>query len=261
MTKAYVPFSFSLSKDAADYKLLVIQQLKVRGNGRPPEPPRDVQAQPGSRGALLTWKLPVSGADWIRGWKVYKDTESQLVQEIHDPGQRQLYVALTSGATPPITNLFVSSITAAGAESVKVVVKASAIAEVGAPAVPSPPPGYADEKYGGGCVLEGTSIVALGNQKFTVEKLPESHWVRIVLVDKRELTCTLNHPLFDAVTGKVEAWRVRVGRWLITDTGEAKVAQVKKVTADGVKLKVSMDSGHLFFANGFLSHNLKKFGG
>ena len=148
MTKAFLPFSFSLSKPDADQRDLIIQQLKVRGNGRPPDPPRDLQAQPGSRGTLLTWKLP-QDSQWIRGWRVYKDTESNLLQEIHDPGQRQLFVALSSGEVPPVTNLFVSSISAAGAESAKVVIKAVALSEIGAPIIPPRPPGYGDEDAGG----------------------------------------------------------------------------------------------------------------
>lgn len=147
--KSYIPFSFSLGKDDADQRMLITQQLKSRGNGRAPEAPRDVQAQAGSRGALLTWKLPATGGNWIRGYRIYKDTESNLYQEIQDPGTRQLYVALSSGATPPVTNFFVSAISAAGAESPKTQVKAVALAEAGAPEIPAVPPGYAKESAGG----------------------------------------------------------------------------------------------------------------
>lgn len=147
--KSFIPWSFSLGKEDADQRLLIEQQLKTRGNSRTPDPPRDVFSQPASRGALLTWKLPESGGEWIRGWRVYKNTESNLHSEIQDRGRRQLYVALSSGETPPVTNFFVSSISAAGAESVKVQVKAVAIAEVGAPDIPGPPPGYTGEGAGG----------------------------------------------------------------------------------------------------------------
>jgi hypothetical protein len=147
--KAFVPFSFGLGKANADYKALVIQQLKVRGSSQAPGAPRDVQATAGSRGALLTWKLPETNSDVIRGYRVYRDTESNLHATIDDSGIRQLYVTLTSGATPPVTNFFVSAISASGAESQKVPVQAVAIAEAGAPAVPAPPPGYTNENSGG----------------------------------------------------------------------------------------------------------------
>lgn len=130
--------------------MLVTQQLVNRGNGRPPYPPRDIQAQPGSRGALLTWKLPVTGGEWIRGFRIYKDTESNLYSEIQDPGNRKLYVELSSGSTPPVTNFFISALTADGSESPKVQVQAQALAETGAPSIPDPPPGYGSEGSGGG---------------------------------------------------------------------------------------------------------------
>lgn len=149
MSKAFVPFSFGLGKSNADYKALVTQQLKVRGSGQMPGAPRDIQATPGSRGALLTWKLPADSSDIIKAWRVYKDTENNLNSSIEDAGIRQLYVTLSSGVTPPVTNFFVSSISASGAESAKVPVQAVAIAEAGAPAVPPPPPGYSSESSGG----------------------------------------------------------------------------------------------------------------
>jgi hypothetical protein len=148
--KAYVPWSFSLAKKDADYNMLVTQQLVAHGNGQSPSAPRDLQAQAGSRGALLTWKMPTKNAQWIRGFRVYKDTENNLAAEIQDPGRRQLYVTLTSGTTPPVTNFFISAISQTGAESAKVQIKAVSLAETGAPSVPGTPPGYTQEGSGGG---------------------------------------------------------------------------------------------------------------
>lgn len=148
--KAFVPFSFGLDKANADYKALVVQQLKVRGSSQAPGTPRDLQATPGSRGALITWKLPANNSDVIKGFRIYRDTENNLHQTIQDSGIRQFFVPLSSGATPPVTNCFVSSISASGAESAKVPVQVVAIAEAGAPAIPPPPPGYTQEGSGGG---------------------------------------------------------------------------------------------------------------
>lgn len=135
---------------------MTIQQRKsisdaivTRGTKQVPSPPRDLQVQAGPRGALLTWKLPVNNSD-IAGYRIYKGDENTLYEESHDRGRRQEFVELTAGATPPITNLFVSCLNAAGAESAKIQIKAQASAEAGAPTLPSTPPGYNDEGAGGG---------------------------------------------------------------------------------------------------------------
>lgn len=134
--KSYIPWTFSLGKQDADNKLLIIQQLKSRGTGRAPDSPRSLQSQAGSRGALLTWHPPETGTKWIRGWRIYKGTESNLHAEVNDPNVRQLYVGLSSGSQPPATNFFVSAITASGVESPKVMIQAQALTETGAPDVP-----------------------------------------------------------------------------------------------------------------------------
>lgn len=135
---------------------MTVQQRKsisdliiTRGTQRRPEPPRDVTAQAGPRGALVTWKLAKNNSD-TKGYRVYKDTETNLYEEIQDRGRRQEFVELSAGASPPITNVFVSCINASGQESQKVQVKAQASIEAGAPSVPSTPPGYSSEGSGGG---------------------------------------------------------------------------------------------------------------
>jgi hypothetical protein len=121
------------------------------GTSKPPRPPRDVTAQAGSRGALLTWKLPEDGGPDVTGYRVYKNNEDTLYEEVQDRGRRQEFVELSAG-TPTSTKypLFVSCLNAAGRESQKVQVIASASPETGAPALPDPPPGYGDEGSGGG---------------------------------------------------------------------------------------------------------------
>src|SRR4051812_9339218 len=79
--------------------------VRLRGTPKPPSAPRDILSQAASRGVLVTWKLPDENTD-IVGWRVYKDSESSLHIDIKDKGVRQTFVALTSGATPPKTNLF-----------------------------------------------------------------------------------------------------------------------------------------------------------
>jgi hypothetical protein len=62
---------------------------------------------------------------------------------------RQYFVEMTSGATPPVTPVFISSVNALGIESQKVQINAKASTEAGAPTMPSAPPGYTSESSGG----------------------------------------------------------------------------------------------------------------
>ena len=126
----------------------ITNHIRLRGTPSKPETPRDVQVQSASRSALLTWKLPVFH-DNISGWRVYKDTESNLVAEIRDKGTRQVIIPLDAGASPPVANFFICSISTLGRESAKTSIQGSALAETGAPSIPSVPPGYTTEAAGG----------------------------------------------------------------------------------------------------------------
>jgi hypothetical protein len=117
---------------AADY-------LRVRGTKQLPEAPRGLYIQPGPRGFLVSWSLPVNFDD-IVGWRLYKDDEGSLYQDIRDRGIRQKFIDATAGATPPTVNVFVSSVNAMGYESPKIQGQGSALAEAGAPPMPAAPP-------------------------------------------------------------------------------------------------------------------------
>jgi hypothetical protein len=122
--------------------------LSVRGTDKKPDAPRDVTAQSGSRKALVTWKAPVYYQD-IKKWRVYKDTEENLYKEVSDSNTRQMSVELSSGATPPVTPIFVSAVNGLGYESRKVQVNAVAITEGTAPADPKPPIDFEEDPRGG----------------------------------------------------------------------------------------------------------------
>lgn len=107
------------------------------------------------------------------------------------------------------------------------------------------------------CVLYGTDIEVLGDWKYSTEVSPETEWVRLVAEGQWTLTCTLNHPLFTEDGGKTDAGKLHVGDGMLVKTGVAKLVAVDHLTFAGKKVKVSMAEGHLFWANGFLSHNLK----
>lgn len=145
----YVPPAQSPAEriKSADY-------LATRGTRTPPSPPRDIIAQSGPRGIYLTWSNPQVFND-IAGWRVYKDDEKTLYHAMHDRGTRQAFIEATAGTTPPTVNVFVSAVNSFGAESVKVQVQGKALAETGAPSMPSAPPGYTGTKGGGGDTSTG----------------------------------------------------------------------------------------------------------
>lgn len=121
--------------------------------------------------------------------------------------------------------------------------------------------GGGDHNGGGACVMSGTGIETLGNIPYTVEVIPEHSWQHLELEDGRMLNCTTNHRLFSPKFGKIPAEMVEQGDLLLTDTGERTVRLSTKLQRQCTKHKVIMDDGHLYYANGFLSHNVKPRGG
>lgn len=122
----------------------------TRGTSQKPQPPRDIITQAGPRGILVTWNLPEGFNTDIQRWRIYKGDENTLYAELMDRGTRQHFIESTSGATPPVTNIFVSSVNNFGIESAKVQVRGQASTEAGAPSMPAVPPGYTDTGSGGG---------------------------------------------------------------------------------------------------------------
>ena len=108
---------------------------------------------------------------------------------------------------------------------------------------------------GSGCVRSGTVVKPLGEIDFQCDVLPETDWIYLETEEGKELFCTCDHPLYHAVNGKVEADTLVVGDLVITDEGEQKLVTVEPYTKKCSKYRVRMATGHLFFANGFLSHN------
>lgn len=124
-------------------------QIVNNGAPSPPSAPRNVVVQSASRGLYVTWNLPQSNSD-ITGWRVYQNTESNLVATLSDPGTRQLFIPASSGSTPPTVTIFVSSLNALGVESAKASSIGTATVEAGAPGVPGAPPGFNQGGAGGG---------------------------------------------------------------------------------------------------------------
>lgn len=112
---------------------------KTNGTTGRPQPPRNLLAQSGSRKVLVTWDMPTVFADII-GWKIYTGNENAQLDSIYDPNVRQYSVPASSGSSPPVINIFVSSFSKTS-ESTRVQVQGSATAEAGAPSDPAPPAG------------------------------------------------------------------------------------------------------------------------
>ena len=108
----------------------------------------------------------------------------------------------------------------------------------------------------GGCVLAGTDVATLGDLPHERKELGETHWVQVTLRDGRQLQATRNHPVYTE-RGKTSLSTVPIGGKLITDVGLVKVAEKIYIQEPGIKWQVIMPKGHLYWANGILSHNLK----
>jgi hypothetical protein len=128
------------------------------------------------------------------------------------------------------------------------------------------------------CVMRGTAIEPLGESDYWVNIWPESQWIGIATQDGLTLNCTLDHPLYGGaelldrfLLGKDlntleedalkpflrEAGAFQVGDKVLTRYGLRRVIKAERFTRVCTKRQVSMTYGHLFWANGYLSHNIK----
>lgn len=136
-------------EERVQQKLAMRDMTIARGTAIVPGAPRNLIAQSGSRGVLISWKLPAGRNSDIVGFRIYKDTQTALIYETHDPKCNSHFIEANSGSTPPVTNFFISSINKLGVESPKTMVQGTASIEAGAPTIPSVPPNY-NTGYSGG---------------------------------------------------------------------------------------------------------------
>lgn len=119
----------------------------------------------------------------------------------------------------------------------------------------TPPP-----RQPGSCVMVNTNIepvFEISPWDWKTVNHPETDWVRIVTDNLMMLACTKNHPLYDEEERQQKAEWFTAGKWIQTNLGLQKITDVQNFYKDCVKQQVMMKSGHLFWANGFLSHNIK----
>ncbi len=113
---------------------------------------------------------------------------------------------------------------------------------------------------GGGnptCVRSGSRIETLGSLPYDCDVLAETDWIYLETEQGKELFCTADHPLYHAVNGRVPADTLVVGDLVITNEGEQRLVTAEPRHKKCSKYHIRMERGHLFFANGFLSHNQK----
>jgi hypothetical protein len=108
----------------------------------------------------------------------------------------------------------------------------------------------------GGCVLEGTPILALCGEP-TIKESEQEEWVEIKLADGRTLTATPRHPVYSDA-GKTPLQLISCGEEIITDRGMVEVVEKREIQKSATKLAVYLLTGHLYWANGILSHNYKE---
>jgi hypothetical protein len=115
--------------------------------------------------------------------------------------------------------------------------------------------------YGGAgdgmCVMVNTHIKPMGeNQTYITRHAQQTDWVNLAIDGFGNLSCTPNHPLYTPEKQQ-RADQFKAGDWILTACGEMKLDEVRTFYRDCTKMQVEMPVGHLFYANGFLSHNAK----
>lgn len=116
--------------------------------------PRQVRATAGSLETLITWNGP-EDMRGVAGFRIYKDNENNLVEEIRDPLRRQTKVKLPGNGAAMV---YVSAFTTLNRESPKIAVRATTntdqLVVTGSGGATggsegAQPPGWTDEPSGG----------------------------------------------------------------------------------------------------------------
>lgn len=198
----------------------------------------------------------------ISGWTVYLDNTLiyQLTSSAGTPGPWPS-ISFTVNTNPGNHTLIVKGYNTAGTHADVTTHFSTSdlgggVPPTGPPPTPPPPP-PPDPRPPQGCVMVGTVIETLGPSPWHQQQLPQNEWVRIFTDRGRELIGTPDHPLFTARAGRTEMRDIRKGDKVLCIEGEETVMNAQAFARPGFKIQVHMDWGHLFWANGFLSHNVK----
>jgi hypothetical protein len=113
---------------------------------------------------------------------------------------------------------------------------------------------------GGGtlhCVMLGTEIETVDGEDYETKHYHEGVWWYIRDSQRHWLNCTINHRLYDAEGFPKQAQDFEIGDVIVHRTGNFEVVESAQFDRACTKVEVLMPRVHLFWANGFLSHNIK----
>jgi hypothetical protein len=110
---------------------------------------------------------------------------------------------------------------------------------------------------GGFCVMQGTDIEPLGDGEVFKQLHGQTEWIRLQ-AGPYSLNCTPDHRVYTEF-GLKKAGEITLADRLITVDGLRQVTVAEPFTRSCSKISVHMKSGHLYWANGILSHNMKQF--
>jgi hypothetical protein len=198
----------------------------------------------------------------ISGWEVYLDNTLiyHLTASVSTPGPWP-NISFPINTNPGTHTLVTKAYNTAGTHAdVTTPFSTSDLGGGGTPPPPPPtpdPPAPQPPRIPPGCVMLGTVLETLGPSPWHREQMPQNEWVRIFTDRGRELIGTPDHPVFTSRAGRTELRDCRKGDYVLCIEGEERIMEVKAFNRPGVKVRVHMDWGHLFWAGGFLSHNVK----
>jgi hypothetical protein len=112
--KSPLPFTWPPNQTNLDYQTRWSQALAAQGNNRVPPAPVGVQAIVGTMKVTLKWNVAAVDQGLIAGFRIFKDTESNLVQTVSDPNARSIDIPLTDNSPH---NFFVASVSPAKKQS------------------------------------------------------------------------------------------------------------------------------------------------
>jgi hypothetical protein len=117
-------------------------------------------------------------------------------------------------------------------------------------------PGSGGGGGGGGCPIEGTLVEPLDNMPCTRHLVDACEWWTVRTENGCELTAVPQHQVYTD-RGKIAMQDVDLSDYAVTKRGVSRVVFVQPSTRIARKIYTQMPEGHLYWANGILSHNLK----
>lgn len=106
--------SWPRSQDTETQKAKDADALRVRGTGYRPPSPNGLRLLKSGTKLSVDWDAPIFQKSPIVGWRVYLDTETNLVQAIKDASCTHAEITITANTNH---NVFVSSVNALNKES------------------------------------------------------------------------------------------------------------------------------------------------